>query len=119
MKMKMLLSAAFMAFGGLSSPAWAHAQLSKASPSVGSVVATSPSEIKLTFTEGVEPSFSGMDVTRANGDKAPIGSIQVDGSDMVVAVKQPLPPGVYRVMWHVTSIDSHRTQGSFTFEVKP
>jgi methionine-rich copper-binding protein CopC len=37
------------------SPAFAHAFLERASPPVGSEVPTAPSEISLTFTEGVEP----------------------------------------------------------------
>jgi copper resistance protein C len=38
---------------------------------------------------------------------------------LVVPITAPLPPGVYRVNWHVLSVDSHKTQGSFTFEVRP
>jgi methionine-rich copper-binding protein CopC len=30
-----------------------------------------------------------------------------------------LPPGTYRVVWRVLSIDSHGTTGDFTFEVAP
>jgi methionine-rich copper-binding protein CopC len=30
-----------------------------------------------------------------------------------------LRPGTYRVSWHAVSIDTHRTEGAFTFTVKP
>jgi copper resistance protein C len=30
---------------------------------------------------------------------------------------KPLSPGTYRVRWHVLSVDTHRTEGSFTFHV--
>jgi hypothetical protein len=31
----------------------------------------------------------------------------------------PLAPGRYRVRWHVVSVDTHRTEGEFGFEVTP
>jgi methionine-rich copper-binding protein CopC len=30
---------------------------------------------------------------------------------------KPLPPGTYRVHWRVLSVDTHTTEGSFTFQV--
>jgi methionine-rich copper-binding protein CopC len=30
-----------------------------------------------------------------------------------------LPPGKYKVRWRILSVDTHRTEGSFSFEVKP
>jgi hypothetical protein len=30
-----------------------------------------------------------------------------------------LPAGSYKVFWKVLSVDAHRTEGSFGFEVKP
>jgi len=30
-----------------------------------------------------------------------------------------LAPGRYTVRWKVLSVDTHRTEGSFSFEVKP
>jgi methionine-rich copper-binding protein CopC len=32
---------------------------------------------------------------------------------------QSLSPGVYTAKWHVVSADSHKTQGTFTFMLKP
>jgi hypothetical protein len=29
-----------------------------------------------------------------------------------------LPPGTYRVHWHVLSKDTHSTEGNFTFQVE-
>jgi len=31
----------------------------------------------------------------------------------------PLAPGRYRVKWHVLSVDTHVTEGDFTFTVAP
>ncbi len=49
--------AASLAFAFAATAAYAHAQLEKATPSVGGTVA-SPAEIRLKFSEGVEPRFS-------------------------------------------------------------
>ena len=49
-----------------STAAFAHAQLEKATPAVGGTVA-SPSEIRLEFSEGVEPKFSKISVTGPAG----------------------------------------------------
>ena len=35
---------------------------------------------------------------------------------MRVSLKS-LSPGTYRVRWHVLSVDTHKTEGSFTFTV--
>jgi methionine-rich copper-binding protein CopC len=50
-----------------------------------------------------------------------VGTGHVDAADrkqLVVPVR-PLPPGRYKVDWKVLSVDTHRTEGSFAFEVKP
>jgi methionine-rich copper-binding protein CopC len=41
-------------------PVFAHAFLESANPPVGSEVGASPSELSLTFSEGIEPLFSTM-----------------------------------------------------------
>ena len=49
------------------SPVFAHAFLERASPPVGSELAAAPPELSITFTEGVEPLFSTIEVHGANG----------------------------------------------------
>lgn len=99
--------------------AWAHAELVTASPRVGSTVPAPPTEVRLSFSEGVEPHFSGIEVTGDDGRSVTAGRVQAQGSEMRIALARGLPPGRYRVTWHVVSVDTHRTQGSFTFEVRP
>jgi copper resistance protein C len=103
------------------SPASAHALLKQASPGVGSTVAASPSEIRINFSEGVEPSFSGLTLTSEAGAAVPLGKSHVDPGDdstLITPVSQPLKPGVYTVKWHAVAVDTHKTQGSFQFTVK-
>jgi copper resistance protein C len=100
--------------------AWAHAFLDRASPAVGSEVSGSPPTLSLTYTESVEPLFSAVEVTNAGGARMDDGkpATQDDGRILVVKLKT-LSPGVYAVAWHVTSVDTHKTEGHFTFTVKP
>ena len=101
-------------------PAFAHAFLDRASPAVGSEVSGSPPAISLSYTEPVEPLFSTVHVTDASGARVDEGkpTPNDDGRILVVHLKK-LPPGVYTVEWHVTSVDTHKTEGKFTFTVKP
>jgi methionine-rich copper-binding protein CopC len=39
-----------------------------------------------------------------------------DPSSFAVPVRK-LAPGTYTVIWHVTSVDAHKTQGKFQFSV--
>ncbi len=99
--------------------AFAHAFLDRASPAVGSEVAGSPPAIDLTYTEPVEPLFSTVQVTDASGTRMDDGKPTTqDGGHVLVVPLKKLPPGVYSVEWHVTSVDTHKTEGHFTFTVK-
>jgi methionine-rich copper-binding protein CopC len=100
--------------------AFAHAFLDHAAPAVGSEVSGSPPTVALTYTEPVEALFSTVQVTDANGARVDTGkpAARDDGRILLVGLR-PLPPGVYTVEWHVTSVDTHKTEGHFTFSVKP
>jgi copper resistance protein C len=98
----------------------AHAFLDRASPAVGSEVSVAPPALALTYTEPVEPLFSSVQVTGANGVRVDDGKPVAEDGGRVLSVKlKPLLPGVYAVEWHVTSVDTHKTEGHFTFTVKP
>ena len=112
--------AATLALSLAASSAFAHALLEKATPAVGSTVA-SASELRLEFSEGVEPKFSGATLTGAGG-AAPLGKPVVDPSDnkiLILKIEKPLAAGVYTVNWHAVSVDTHHTQSNFQFTVKP
>lgn len=100
------------------SAAFAHAHLDHASPPVGSTVAEAPKAIALWFTEKLEPAFSTVEVVDSTGARVDLGST-VDPNDATVlrAKLKPLPPGLYKVVWRVVSVDTHTTNGDFTFRV--
>lgn len=107
------------AFCGSIPPARAHADLLRATPQAGSVVAKSPLEVRLQFSEGIEARFSRVEIIGAEGKRVTLGRSQVQGTAMVVPITEPLFPGRYQVNWRVLSADGHKTNGSFTFEVGP
>jgi methionine-rich copper-binding protein CopC len=97
----------------------AHALLESASPPVGGTV-DAPSQISITFSEGVEPKFSGIALSGPGG-AVPVGKASVSPGDnkvLVVKVGKKLAPGSYTVKWHAVSVDTHHTQGDFDFTVK-
>jgi methionine-rich copper-binding protein CopC len=96
--------------------ALAHAFLDHASPLVGSSVASAPHEVTLTFTQNLEPAFSTVTVTDPGGADIGQGKAQVSGNTMRIGIKAG-GAGTYRVHWHALSVDTHTTQGSFTFQV--
>jgi methionine-rich copper-binding protein CopC len=96
--------------------AQAHAFLDHASPLVGSTVAAAPHEVSLTFTQNLEPAFSTVTVTDSSGAQVNTGKASVSGNTMRVGLKS-IGPGSYKVNWHALSVDTHTTQGSFSFQV--
>ena len=103
------------------SPAFAHAFLRHAIPPVGSEIPVSPPAITITYTESVEPSFSTIEVDNAQGARVDKADPHLVGGDQTkLAVSLPkLPPGRYTVIWHVTSVDTHKSEGRFNFSVSP
>jgi copper resistance protein C len=100
--------------------AWAHAFLDHAEPAVGNAVDTSPTEIKIWFTEKLESAFSQIQLFDHHGKPVTQNHATVDPSNSAM-LKLPvprLPPGTYKVIWKVMSVDTHVTTGSFTFTVQ-
>ncbi len=114
------LWAAALTFG-LPAAAGAHAFLDHADPKVGSAVAAAPPRVAVHFTQSVEPAFSTVRVSDADGKQVDRADVRVDPKDpATLSVGVPdLPAGTYKVEWKVTSVDTHRTHGTFAFTVQP
>jgi methionine-rich copper-binding protein CopC len=109
-----IFSLLLVMFGSVAADA--HAFLDHASPLVGSTVSSAPREVALTFTQNLEAVFSSVQVTDANGARVDQGKAVVSGNTMRVGLKS-ISQGTYRVRWQALSVDTHTTQGSFTFSV--
>ncbi len=62
-----------------------------------------------------------MQVTGPTGERVDGGDLHVDGKEPTVlhASLKPLAAGTYKVVWRVVSVDTHITNGDFTFKVAP
>lgn len=100
----------------------AHAFADHSEPRVGSTIAKAPTEVKIWFTQQIEPAFSKIEVFGPDGKQIDKKDTHVDPSDhhvLIVSLPSPAGAGAYRVHWHVVSLDTHHTQNDFKFVVKP
>ena len=97
----------------------AHAFLKDADPGVGSSTQTPPSEVRIRFTENIEPAVSSIRVLDASGKEVDKRDLHLDRSDhALLHISLPrLDAGIYKVVWRVVSGDTHVTNGNFTFRV--
>jgi copper resistance protein C len=115
-----LLVAATFACACAATVAYAHAFLDKAVPAVGGTVTGSPSELTLSFTQDIVIAFSGVSVAGPGGEAVPVGKPSLAAPNtMHVHLSRPLKPGTYLVSWHVVSVDTHPTSGTYRFTVAP
>jgi len=101
------------------STAQAHAHLLTSLPAADAAVGP-PQNIRLQFSEALEPKFSGVELKTSGGGAVEVTS-KVAGKDrktLDAAPKTPLAPGAYRVLWHVVSTDGHKMAGDYGFTVK-
>lgn len=104
----------------VTSGAFAHALIDHADPKVGSNVRTSPKAVRIWFTEKLEPAFSSMRVLDADGKQVERRrSRRPKASNPSRGKFALLKAGTYRVVWRVTSADTHKTEGDFQFQIVP
>lgn len=118
---RILTVAAFLTTIALSPAAFAHAHLKNQSPAADSAVTAAPQALTLNFTEGIEPTFSGVTITGPQEAKVKTGEVKLnekDNNQLIVPVEESLKPGEYSVDWHVVSVDGHKTKGNYHFSVK-
>lgn len=94
----------------------AHAFLDRAEPRVGNTVETAPREVTLYFTQKLEAAFCNITITNDAGERVDTGKTRVSGSQMAISLR-PVSSGIYRVIWHVLSVDAHTTDGNYSFRV--
>jgi methionine-rich copper-binding protein CopC len=119
-KLKRILIWSILALASFEgSVAEAHAVLDRANPAVGSTVHGSPDQVKLWISEEIEPEFSSIRIFDADGKQVDKGAKAVSLADKtLITVSVPnLSPGTYKVVWQVVSVDTHKTEGHFTFRV--
>ena len=97
-----------------------HAMLQRAEPRVESTLKRAPEELKLYFSERLEPAYSTVRVLDDHGAQVDRRDGRVDRANPAVlrATLPPLPRGTYKVEWRVLSIDADVTEGTFSFRIE-
>lgn len=98
-----------------------HLRLVSTSPAADTTLTSSPSEIRLNFSE--PPQMRGTTVRLADASEALVPSTDAaadedDRSQVIIRPEAPLAPGRYTVHWRVIAQDGHTQRGSFDFTVR-
>lgn len=115
---KALTTAALLGSLLAASSVFAHAHLKSQTPAADSTV-TAPKELRLVFSEGVEASFTKVTISKDGKDVA-VKNLTTKGSDkktLIVTPAAPLAAGAYKVEWHAVSVDTHKSEGAYSFKV--
>ncbi len=105
----------------LPAAAWAHAALLHTVPEASRTVDGAPPEVRLTYSEPIEPRFAIVSVTDAAGRQVTAGEPRraAGSPQTLVTPLRRAPEGWYLVFWRVISADGHPVRGAFTFAVGP
>ena len=97
---------------------FAHTAPVNMAPAADSSV-SAPGSVTIKFSGALEPKFSMITVTNAEGHvvNKEASAVGTDNKVMTVPLP-PLAPGVYTVHWVGVSTDTHRSQGDYKFTVK-
>ena len=99
----------------------AHSLLVRSQPERRATVTRPPEEVRLWFSERIEPAYARLSVSDAGGKQVDAGDAAVDPADSTtLAVRTPgLRAGRYTVRYRVLSVDGHIVESSFDFTVRP
>ncbi|MFL5625319.1 MAG: copper resistance protein CopC [Ktedonobacteraceae bacterium] len=99
----------------------AHAILLRSEPAKDAVLNTPPQQVRMWFSEDLNPAFTTAVVVNANNQQVDQRDAHISSSDskeMDVSLRPNLPPAVYVVIYRTDSADDgHILRGSFIFSV--
>lgn len=102
--------------------AFAHGKLKSSQPSAGALLGEAPREIRLTFTEAPELTFTRIELTGPDGALIALTPPRfAEGSRRIVVatIRGSLEAGVYTVFWQIAGKDGHPVRDRFTFTIAP
>jgi len=107
-----------LALGWVPREAGAHSFPEEQHPSAGQTLTAPPSEIQIKFDAPIEKLFAKLQVIGADGKDYAVGAPQISDDGVQLTSKvEALKPGEYTVKWTVVCVDTHHTEGSYSFTV--
>lgn len=109
-----------LVFVGSAVPAVAHQKLERSAPADGAQVSGLLREIRLTFSEAPELSFTRIRLLNASNQEillSPVRLVSDTANQVVADVMSPLPSGSYTVEWQAAGRDGHPVRGRFSFSI--
>ena len=94
--------------------AWATSIVST-SPTAGSVLSISPTAVTIKANADLLDGANEITVSDSKGIRVDDGSIQIQGSVLMVGVKPLTTSGLYTVAYTLMAVDQPATSGTFTF----
>jgi methionine-rich copper-binding protein CopC len=112
---------AIFAIGGLApGRLLAHGTLKSSVPAKGAHLGVAPRDLRLTFTERPELTFTRVQLLAPDGVVVPLGPLRLDTAQTIIAdIRGPLRAGTYTVVWQVASADGHPVRGRYSFTIAP
>jgi methionine-rich copper-binding protein CopC len=104
----------------MAGPALSHGVLERSEPAAGARLSVAPSEMRLHFSERVEPTFTTVKLVGPGGKELKTEKASA-GKDDAKTIVQPLPAltsGAYSARWSTMGRDGHRVKGEIPFSVK-
>lgn len=95
---------------------FAHTELSSSSPEAGQVITEEMKEITLTFGGEIE-ALSTMTLVK-DGQELELGNVEVQGTQLIGSLEQPLETGSYTINWNIAGEDGHPINGEIPFTVQ-
>jgi methionine-rich copper-binding protein CopC len=104
---------------GVTAAASAHSFPEQEVPPAGATLTEPPAQVAIKYDAPIEKLFASLEVLNSAGQNVAMGQPEVspDGWQLSVPVNK-LQPGEYTVQWRVVCIDTHHTQGSYSFTVE-
>ncbi|WP_292516409.1 copper resistance CopC/CopD family protein [Mesorhizobium sp.] len=112
---RVLAAIVFFAAFAAPSQALAHATLVTTEPGDGAVLAQSPAQFSLTFSEPVSPLV--LTLVRPDGTPVSLTSFRLNGQTVEIDNPQTLESGTHVLSWRVISADGHPVGGSVLYSI--
>ncbi|HKV55041.1 MAG TPA: copper resistance CopC family protein [Candidatus Binataceae bacterium] len=103
---------------GFSSSTSAHSFPEEEIPSAGSTVHAPPNRVTIKYDAPIEKLFASIEVLNAAGHSEVAGQPQLSSDGLTLSIPvNKLDSGEYTVKWRVVCVDTHHTEGSYSFTV--